>query len=126
VLVACVVSGTYIGDAAGGFDALGFEEGPGVFDSGIVSYFAAAVGLDVDLVDVNLAGDFGPGSFEVGRLFHHALDLEDGDVDGDLELGVCRRSGVGGQAERGEKSGGEQGGRWAHGVFLTIEFSARE
>ncbi len=88
-----IVATADIGDAASGLDALIDKELLDGIDEGIIGDESASIGFDVDLVDFDLAGDFGPGFPKPDGIFH-LLHHAHGDVDGDVELivGGRRRS----------------------------------
>ena len=64
---------------------MGGEECFDLIEVRIVGDGSAAVGLDVNLVDLDLAGEIIPGFLKIGRILHLLHD-EDGDVNGDAKL----------------------------------------
>ncbi len=80
-----VVAAAGIGDAAGDLNSAIGKEFLDGFEKGIAGDESAAVGLDVDLVHFDLAGDFLPGVFEPGGVLH-LFDDADRNVDGDMKL----------------------------------------
>ena len=114
------VAAAHVGNAAGGLDMLRGEEGFDGFEVGVVGDGSAAIALDVDLVDFDLAGELVPGLLEVGGILH-LLDNEDGDVDSDAELVVIGRGrglkrAVGSEAEYRNSEQTEQARATEHGM----------
>jgi hypothetical protein len=83
------------------FDAVVEEQLLGVFDDLVIGEHAAAIGFNVDLVDVELAADGAPGGLEPLRVFHFQR-AGDGDVDDRLET-LLRIAGAGSKEIGGEK-----------------------
>ena len=99
-----------VGDAAGHLDALAQEEGLGLFKDGVVHQMQVSVGLQIDLIHVQLAGDGLPGGFEPLGV-RHLFDLVRADVNGYFEVLVP------GQERNCEKQRQDSGAEKAESVF---------
>jgi hypothetical protein len=58
----------------------------------IVCEFSASVGLDVDLIDLDLTGDDLPCALEIMRI-PHLLDYVFGNIDGDFKVFISAGGG---------------------------------
>ena len=101
-----------IGDARGDLQALFEEEGLRLFEGGVIHELHVAVGLEVDLVHVQLVGDGFPGGFEPLRV-RHLFDFVRADVHGYFEILVSGQERY--CAEQRQDAGGEHADRVFHG-----------